>query len=112
MRVAVHLPDDHPDGGGVVAYKLGRIRDGIDNHVVHTGEMTPLDEFAAGLVEQAKRDYPQDGVKVVVERLVDNGDGTAKWIPADDFDPEQHRSPEAGGGAAREFNVESKVEAR
>ena len=111
MRVAVHLPDDHPHGGGVVAYKLGRIRDGVDNHVLHTGETVPLDEFVAGLVKQAHEEYPEDGVEVRVERLVDNGDGTMSWVDAEDFDPDEHAEAGEGDSKSTEVHVESRTEA-
>lgn len=111
MRVAVHLPEGHPHGSGVVAYKLGRIRDGVDNHVIHTGETTPIEEFVAGLVEQAKRDYPEEGVQVKVERLVDNGDDTMSWVDAEQFDPDEHEPAAEGESKSAEINVESRTEA-
>jgi hypothetical protein len=115
MRVAVHIPPDHPAHGGgvqgpaVCAYRLGRIRDGIDNFYVHSGETIPLDEFVSGLVEQAKAEFPEPGVEVKVERLIDNGDGTASWIDAEDFDADEHTPAGAGEGKAAEINVQAEA---
>lgn len=113
-RVAVHIPPGHPHHGGgeqtdVVAYRLGRIRDGIDNFNVATGETTPVDDLAAGLADQARAEYPDCEVKL--ERLVDNGDGTSRWIPADEFDAEQHTPAPGGGSAARTFTATAGQEA-
>lgn len=107
MRVAVHFSDDHPlaqgDGPHVAAYKLGRIEDGVHNAPVGHPEV-PLDEFLANLVSQAREEYPD--AQVVVERLVDNGDETSSWIPADEFDPEVHQPVGAGAQLARDLTAE------
>jgi hypothetical protein len=110
-RVAVHLPPGHPHGlpdePVVFAYRLGRIRDGQDNLLIHSGETIPLDVLIGGLVKQAKAEYPEKGVEVKLERLVDNGDDTASWIDAEQFDPEQHTPAGAGTGAARAIHVDA-----
>ena len=109
MRVAVHFPAGHPlaPDGAVVAYKLGRIRDGIDNHIIHTGETVPLDEFVTGLVGQAQAEYPDAEIKV--ERLVDNGDETSSWVPAEEFEPAQAAPP--GEAHAADFTAQANSEA-
>lgn len=110
MRVAVHIPAGHPDspdGPAVVAYRLGRVRDGIDNHLIHTGETVPMDEFLVGLSKQAEAEYPDCEIKV--EHLVDNGDGTATWVPADEFDPEAHTPAGEGEAKATEVTVQAEV---
>lgn len=108
-RVAVHLPPGHPHGDPeqtvVVAFRLGRIRDGIDNLIIHTGEVVPIEEFRAGLFKQAQAEYP--GAEVKLERLVDNGDGTARWIDAIEFDPSQHVPAGSGEGRAATVSVQS-----
>lgn len=99
MRVAVLLPPDHPEHGGgtdgpaTVAYNLGRIEDGVHNAPLGH-DPVPLDDFVQGMVERAKADYPDAEVRV--ERLVDNGDGTSSWVPADEFDPETHTAQGPG----------------
>lgn len=107
MRVAVQCPDDHPvSPGAVFAFRLGRIEDGVHNHVLHTGETVPLQDFVAGLVGLAKEEFP--GHTVRIERLVDSGDGTSRWVPADEFDPEQHTpAPPGGSSKSAEINVTS-----
>lgn len=77
MRVAVHQDD-----GTVFAYKLGRIVDGQHNHNLVTGEITPIQNIIDGLVEQAKKEFPDS--EVVVERLHDNGDETSEWRSVDE----------------------------
>ncbi|MGD0386757.1 MAG: hypothetical protein ABSB73_11565 [Solirubrobacteraceae bacterium] len=106
-RVAVTLPPGHPHGDPdepvTFAFRLGRIREGLDNVLVHTGETIPIDEFTQALVDQALADYP--GCQVGVERLVMDTDGSdsAQWIPTSEFDAEQHTP--AGAGAARATTV-------
>lgn len=105
MRVAVICPDDHPvSPGAVFAYRLGRIEDGVHNHVIHTGEVTPVEEFAAGLVEQAKREYPDHTVRI--ERLVDNGDNTGTWVPLEEL-TDEHKLHAPGGIKSADFHVTS-----
>ena len=89
-RVAVTSPDDP---SATFAYRLGRIDPGVHNHELHTGRTTPIDEFIAGLVEQAQAEYPDHEVRV--ERIVVDGDA-ATWIPDDEFDPERHTAVEPG----------------
>lgn len=100
----MHFLDGHPlaqaGGRAVVAYRLGRIEDGVHNTLVHTGETIPLDEFLAAMVASARAEYP-DAI-VQIERLVDLGDGTGAWIPAEKFDPAVHRPVGAGASIARE----------
>lgn len=110
MRVAVHLPESHPAGPGVVAFRLGRIREGIDNHVLHTGVTTPLDEFVVGLLAQAKAEFPEEGVEVKLERLVSLDDGTAEWVAVDQVTDEHVLVP-PGEDKAAEFHVEVGQEA-
>lgn len=112
MRVAVHFPAGHElapgeDGqesqGAVVAYRLGRIEDGVHNAPVGH-EPVSLEEFVQRLVAQAQEEYPD--AEVVVERLVANEDGTARWISASEFDPEQHRPVAAGQTIVREVTAD------
>jgi hypothetical protein len=107
MRVAVHFPDDHPlaqDGAAVVAYRLGRVEDGVHNAPVGH-DPVPLDEFLTRLVRDAREEFPD--ADVVIERLIDNGDGTSGWIPAEEFDPEEHTPVGAGVTVEREANAKS-----
>lgn len=114
MRVAVHIPEGHPEHGGgvegdaVVTFRIGRIVEG--EHNAPPGfEPIPLDRYVQNLVADAEREYP--GCRVVVERLIDNGDDTASWIPASEFDPERHTPQGAGTVASAEFHVTSDQEA-
>ena len=102
MRVAVHFPAEHPLSGGedsVAAFRLGRIEDGVHNAPVGHAPV-PLDEFVTRLVKQAQEEYPD--ADVVVERLIDNGDETSSWIPAEDFDPDEHTPVGSGQTVQRE----------
>lgn len=102
MRVAVHLKADDPQSGGedtVVAYRLGRVEDGVHNQPAGF-EPIALEDYVSQLVDAAKAEYPD--AEVVVERLVDNGDDTSRWIPAEEFDPEQHTPAGAGKSVHRE----------
>jgi hypothetical protein len=114
-RVAVHLPPGHPHGEPdrtvVVAYRLGRIREGQDNFLIHTGQTIPLEQFTQGLVDQATVEYPD--ATVVVERLVmdDDGSDSAHWIPASEFDPAAHTPAGAGTGMAKTLHVSAGQEA-
>jgi hypothetical protein len=81
MRVAIHQPaSTAPDGteipAAVGAYHLGRIEDFV-NQV--TGEVTKAEDLAKALAAQAEAEFP--GLTIVVERLIDNGDGTSRWEP-------------------------------
>lgn len=121
MRIAVYYPAGHPAVGvypeghpqagqpaepTAFAYRLGRIEDGVHNHVLHTGETIPLQEFVGGLVAQAKAEHPD--AQVVVERLVDNGDETSRWIAADQLSAEHTPAPPGGAAAAAtEISVSS-----
>lgn len=113
MRVAVYLPPDHPAHGGgvegpaVSAYRLGRIRDGVDNFYVHSGQTIPIDQFVAGLIAQAQAEFPTAEVKL--ERLVDNGDGTGTWVPDEQYDPALHTPAPSGESTATEINVQAKA---
>lgn len=105
MRIAVHFPDGHPlapEGPAVAAYKLGRIEDGVHNAPVGHAAV-PLHEFLIGLLKEAQAEYPECEVKI--ERLIDNGDETSRWISADEFDPEKHTPVGAGASIAREIGV-------
>lgn len=116
MRVAVHFAEDHPlaqdDGPAVVAYRLGRIEDGVHNAPAGHDPVA-LDEFLARLTRQARDEYPnhlvtQDesvGNRISIEVLVDNGDGTSRWINADHFDPEQHTRAGAGRQVQRDVSA-------
>jgi hypothetical protein len=104
MRVAVHHPArTEPDGTeipeSVCAYKLGRVQDHTD---VLTGKTTSAGDVAELFVEQAKAEFP--GCFVVIERLVDNGDGTSKWVHVDEV-PEGAVSPEGTTVKAPELAV-------
>jgi hypothetical protein len=104
----VHFPPEHAlnaagEEPAVVAYKLGRIEDGVHNAPVGH-EPVALDEFVNGLVAQAQAEYPD--ATIAVERLVDNGDGTSRWIPADQFDPEQHTPVGPGNQVARDVTTD------
>lgn len=112
MRVAVHLPSGHPEHGDpdnpetvVVAYRLGRIREGIDNLILHTGELVPLDKFVAGLITQARAEFPAAEVKL--ERLVQKADkpDEGEWIPAESFNPDQHTPVGAGASTSKDLHV-------
>ena len=96
MRVAVHLPADHPESGGqesVCAYRLGRVVDGLHNAAVGY-EPVPVEDLARKIAEEAQAEYPTAVVKI--ERLVDNGDGTSRWVAEDEFDVAAHKL--VGGG--------------
>lgn len=105
MRVAVHFTADHPLSGGeesVAAYRLGRIEDGVHNAPLGFDPVA-LEDYVANAVKAAQDEFP--GASVVVERLVDNGDGTSSWIPADEFDPEEHTPVGAGAHVEREISA-------
>jgi hypothetical protein len=102
MRVAVHFPD-----GTVSAYRLGRIEDGRHNFFIHTGETIPIDEFVQGLVDQAKKEFPD--ADVVVERLVATENGESEWISAEEFDTEQYTAVDAGNTQAQGVNAAAPV---
>lgn len=110
MRVAVHIPPDHPEHGGgvegnaVIAYRLGRIEDGVHNAPIGY-DLVPFDEFVQGLFAKAQAEYPDCEVRV--ERLIDNGDNTSTWISAEEFDPELHTPQGAGNIVTGEFHVTS-----
>lgn len=70
MRVAVHHPDS-----SISAFRLGRIED-FTNPI--TAETTPKEQVAAKLLADAQAEYPD--CEIVLERLVDNGDGTSTWV--------------------------------
>jgi hypothetical protein len=120
MRVAVHHPPrTEPDGTEipetVAAFRQGRIED-FANPL--TGETTPKEKVAEILLEQAKAEFPDCGVKLEV--LVHNGDGegegenpedafetrtgTSTWVPHDQV-PEGAVSSK-GATVARELSVE------
>lgn len=126
MRVAVYLPKDHPAVGVYpeghpqagqpaeptpFAYRLGRIEDGVHNHILHTGETIPIEEFVGGLVKLAREEY--EGAVVTVERLVqveppseEHPAGQAQWVPADAFNPDEHTpAPPGGSSKAAEFSA-------
>jgi hypothetical protein len=63
-RVAVHQAD-----GTVFAYKVGNVIDGSHNVDLLSGTVTPVEHVLAGLVAQAKAEYPEHEVQV--EHLVD-----------------------------------------
>lgn len=110
MRIAVHFPAEHPESGGeeaVVAYRLGRIEDGVHNAPVGHDEV-PLDEYLTRLVKQAQAEYPD--CEVVIERLVDNGDDTSRWIPATEFDPEEHQPVGPGRNVQHDIGASTKAE--
>lgn len=106
MRVAVHLPPDHPEHGGgvegsaVIAYRLGRIEEGVHNAPIGH-EPVPISDFVVALFKQAQAEYP--GAEVRLERLVDNGDGTSSWVDAQEFDPEVHTPQGPGNVHTGEF---------
>lgn len=102
MRIALHFPD-----GSVAAHRLGRIEDGNHNYSLHEDRLIPLDEFLSGMIERAKEEHPDATVKI--ERLIDNGDGTAQWIPAEDFDPELHTPQGAGRTIVRELTADAEA---
>jgi hypothetical protein len=111
MRVAVTLPAEHPESGGeeaTIAYRLGRIEDGVHNLIVHTGEIVPLEEFLAGLIKQAEAEYPT--AKVEVQRLIKDGEDAGKWIAAEAFDPEKHEP--VGSGVQIAHAVEAPTRSR
>lgn len=123
MRVAVHFAAGHPlargdgpdlephDGPAVVAYKLGRIEDGVHNAPIGH-EQIPLEDFIRALLKQAQAEYPHHLVtqdetvenRISVERLVRDGD-EGRWIPADQFDPERHEAVGPGQQITRELGV-------
>jgi hypothetical protein len=113
MRVAVHIPPDHPEHGGgvegnaVVAYRLGRIEDGVHNAPIGH-DPVPLEEFTQKLLEQARAEFP--GCDVRLERLIDNGDGTSSWIDAEEFDPDIHTAQGAGNTKSAEIHVTNEQE--
>jgi hypothetical protein len=115
VRVAVHFAPDHPLSGGeqaVAAFRLGRIEDGLHNAPVGHDEV-PLDEYLQRMLELAAQEYPGHEItqdesvanRISIERLVDNGDGTSRWINADQFDPEQHTAAGAGAQIQRDVTV-------
>lgn len=108
MRIAVHFPKDHPvSPGAVVAYRLGRIVDGVHNHVMHEGVTVPLDEFVGGLVAQARAEFPDCDVRI--ERLIEHGEGEGRWIDSEKFNPSRHTPLGAGKVLpAREVSVASR----
>lgn len=112
-RVAVYVPPSHPAHGGgvegeaVCAFRLGGIEDGVHNAAPGHAPV-PFDEFIDSLVEQAGREFPEEGVRVVVEVLVDNGDDTASWVAEEEFDPEEHKMTSGGVRKERLITVNSK----
>ncbi len=109
MRVAVRHPSRvEIDAEGnevevpesISAYRFGRIEDFV--HPV-TGAVTPAEQLAAALVEEAQREFP--GQDVFIERLVHNGDGppedphgeggTSTWVHHEEV-PEGAVSPKGG----------------
>lgn len=104
MRVAVHHPArTEPDGTtvpeSVSAFRLGRIHDFV-NHL--SGETTEAAEVAKVLFGQAAKEHPD--CRVVIEHLVDNGDGTSRWVPEGQV-PEGATSPDGSVVAARELSA-------
>lgn len=104
MRVAVHYQDDHPQHpGAVFAYLLGRIEDGVHN-VAAGHDPVPIDAYVSRLIERARAEFP-DALDVRLERLIDNGDGTSRWIAATEYDPSRHRALAGGETVARALEV-------
>jgi hypothetical protein len=108
-RIAVYLPSGHAEHGdpdnpepALTVYRLGRIEEGVHNAPAGFAPI-PYGEFVERLLEDAKREYPDAQVRV--ERIVDNGDGTSSWIPADEFDPAVHKSTIAGQSRQAEVTV-------
>lgn len=120
MRVAVYLPKGHPEAGvdpesgqpveepREFAYRLGRIEEGVHNAPIGHPEI-PFEEFVNGLAEQARQEYPD--ARVVIEKMIDNGDRTAAWIAAEEFDPEKHTPMGAGNIKATEIHVTNEQDA-
>jgi hypothetical protein len=110
MRVAVRHPGRTEEDGTTVpesfsAYRVGRIDDHVD---LLTGETTSADEVAEILVEQAKAEYPD--CEVAIQRLIDNGDGTSKWVNAEEV-PEGATSPDGVVVKAPELVIEQSQDA-
>lgn len=107
MRVTVVCPDDHPvSPGAEFAFRLGRVEDGIHNHLLHTGETIPMDEFLGALVEQARQEYPDHEVRVDVLVQNDKDPTTSHWVTSDEYDPEVHARVGAGAIREREFTIQ------
>lgn len=111
----MHFAPDHALSGGeqaVAAYRLGRIEDGIHNAPVGH-EAVPLEDYLQRMLELAAAEYPGHEItqdesvanRIAIERLVDNGDGTSRWINADQFDPEQHTPAGAGRQVQRDVTA-------
>lgn len=120
MRVAVYLHPDHPHAGVdaegnraeepvVLAFRLGRIEEGVHNAPIGHPAI-PLDDFVKGLVAEARAEYP-DAMDVRVERLIDNGDGTGRWIPDDEYNPDAHTAVGPGNIKSTEVHVTSEQSA-
>lgn len=92
MRIAIHHParteGEQEIPASVSAFRLGRVLDFVNPM---TGETTSAPDVAAALLEQAKTEYPD--CEVVLERLVDNGDGTSSWLHENEV-PEGSKSPD------------------
>jgi hypothetical protein len=109
MRVAVYLPDGHPEAPGgacVVAYKFGRVEDGVQNYMAHTNTTVPIKEFVSALADRAREEYPSPA-EVKIEHFHDNGDGTASWSS----DPPAEPVP-AGETHEVEITAQSVADAR
>jgi hypothetical protein len=107
MRVAVVCPPDDPvNPGAHFAFRLGRVEDGVHNHLLHTGETIPMDDFMAGLVEQAKAEFPNAEVRVEV-LVEDGGPEKGKWVTEDEYDPDQHVRVGRGQIRSAEFTAAS-----
>lgn len=115
MRVAVHFDDDHPlaqaDGPAVVAFRVGRIEDGVHNAPVGH-DPVELGEFLQRVLTLAHAEYPECEItqdesipnRISLERLVQKAEDPAagEWISADKFDPDVHVPVGAGVTLVRE----------
>lgn len=110
MRVAVLHPErTEPDGTVVpvstAAFRIGRIEDYVNPL---TGETTPAAEVAEQLLQQAKDEFPD--AEMSIEHLVDNGDGTSRWVHEDHVE-EGMVKPGGGVVAAKDISAEQTQEA-
>jgi hypothetical protein len=103
MRVAVHHPD-----GQIGVFRLGRIVGGVHDTNYVTGESYGVLAVAEVLKAQAE-EQAQEGDVVVIERWIDNGDGTSRWEPIDENNPEEPTQDPPPAVISSSFDVDQGV---
>lgn len=105
MRVALLHPARTEEDGtqvepSISAFRMGRI-EGFTNPI--TAEHTSAEDVALHLIAAAEQEHPE--CEVFIQHLVDNGDGTSRWVKAHEV-PEGAVSPDGKPVAVKTLSIE------